>query len=240
MDKMKKILTYGDFKLIIVFAYIVSLFYLALKINWTNAILFHLFVILLFFLVYNINELIYFIISPILFFYSPINEYLIRRYIRNKKFKINSISEVVIVLGGYDYTNVISWIKPNYLMSDIKIIVKFLTLSKKDFSFYFDAKIEDIIKIMSDKAAKEVFFVGHGDSHSFQLNNKEKIYYCDFNDKLKYGKEFIHQVHCGDKWGKSLIDYLVPDGNKKKCFFFRKFINSFDVEKWFKNKIREL
>ena len=62
--------------------------------------------------------------------------------------------------------------------------------------------------------------------------------HCDFNDP-KYGKEFAHQVHCGTSYGKSLIDYVVPEENKAKCFMFRKTIDSGDIVKEFKRRIEE-
>ncbi len=93
---------------------------------------------------------------------------------------------------------------------------------------------------MVDKDIKEVYFVGHGDSHSFKLKGDKVLYYCDFNDPVKYGKEFVHQVHCGTSYGKSLIDYVVPKENRAKCFFFGKQINSNDIEKEFKRRIRDI
>jgi hypothetical protein len=109
---------------------------------------------------------------------------------------------------------------------------------EQDFSFYPDADFNDVEKIMSDKTIKEVYFLGHGDSHSFKLNTDEILYYCDFNDP-KYSKEFVHQVHCGTPHGKSLIDYVVPEKNRNKCFLFRKPIDSLDVKKEFKKKMNE-
>ncbi len=93
---------------------------------------------------------------------------------------------------------------------------------------------------MSDKNIKEVYFFGHGDSHSFQLNTDTFLYYCDFNNPKKYGKEFVHQVHCGILYGKSLIDYVVPEKNRDKCFFFRKTITSTDIEREFNQKLKDL
>ena len=92
---------------------------------------------------------------------------------------------------------------------------------------------------MSDKNIKEVYFFGHGSSHVFQLNTDDILYYCDYNNN-KYGKEYVHQVHCGTKDGKSLVDYVVPEENKKGCFLIRKSINGFDIVKEFKRKTKNL
>lgn len=73
-----------------------------------------------------------------------------------------------------------------------------------------------------------------------QINTEDYLYYCDFNDPQKYGKEFIHQIHCGTPDGKSLIDYVVPKENQNKCFLFRKPINSFDIQKEFKKRTKNL
>jgi hypothetical protein len=90
---------------------------------------------------------------------------------------------------------------------------------------------------MSNSEIREVCFYGHGTSHMFQLSTNEMLYYCDFNNRGKYGKDFIHQIHCGTSHGKSLIDYVVPEENKIKCFFFRKSITVIDIEKELKRKM---
>jgi len=90
----------------------------------------------------------------------------------------------------------------------------------RDFSFYPRAGLVDVENIMRNKNISEVYILGHGNSHEFQLGTDEILYYCEFNDP-KYTKQFVHQVHCGDKHGKSLIDYVVPEENRARCFFFR-------------------
>ncbi len=155
-------------------------------------------------------------------------------------FKQNTLAEVVIVLGQTDFFKFKGWTKINFLKYDIKLLAKYLQLRKQDFSFYSNATLEDVERIMKDKNIREVYFVGHGDSHTFELKTGEILYYCDFNDPVKYGKDFIHQVHCGTPYGKSLIDYIVPKENRDKCFFFRKTINSFDIERELKKRIKEI
>ena len=65
-----------------------------------------------------------------------------------------------------------------------------------------------------------------GGTHFFRLSAEEILCYCAFNDSVKYAKNFVHQVHCGTSYGKSLIDYVVPEENRKKCFFSGKKIKS--------------
>ena len=130
-------------------------------------------------------------------------------------------------------------VKGNYYLLDVKAIIKYLELKRgNDFSFYLNASIDDVYKIMADDNVREVFFVGHGDSHTFVLDNDTEIFYCEFNNE-KYKKDFVHQVHCGTKHGKSLIDYVVPEENKSKCFFFRKEVSSRDIRKWFKAETKK-
>jgi hypothetical protein len=93
---------------------------------------------------------------------------------------------------------------------------------------------------MSNKRIKEVYFFGHGDSHVFQLNTDQFLYYCEFNNREKYGKDFVHQVHCGDPYGKRLIDYVVSEENRVKCFFFNEPIDYFDIRKEFKKRTKSL
>jgi hypothetical protein len=119
-------------------------------------------------------------------------------------------------------------------------MIEYLKKKNQNFSFYTKAGFADVEKIMSDKNIKEVYFFGHGDSHTFQLNTDEVLYYCEFNDQEKYGKEFVHQVHCGTPHGKSLIDYVVPEENRSKCFFFDKSITGPEIIKEFKRRTVEL
>jgi hypothetical protein len=167
----------------------------------------------------------------------PINNYRLKKYLEN--FKQNVPAEVAIILGQSDFFKFEAWIKINFLESEISWLVRYLNTKKQNFSFYPKARLEDVEKIMSDKSIKEVYFFGHGDSHTFQLNTDEVLYYCEFNDPGKYGKEFVHQVHCGAQDGKSLIDYVVSEKNRTKCFLFRKVINHLDIIKEFKRRIKE-
>ena len=91
---------------------------------------------------------------------------------------------------------------------------------------------------MSDKSVREVYFVGHGSSHKFQLGTDDIVYYCDFID-AKYGKDYVHQVHCGTPDGKSLVDYVVPESNRSGCFFVRKLLTTGQIEKELKRRTKE-
>ncbi len=147
-----------------------------------------------------------------------------------KRFKQNIPSQAVVVLAGADWTKLLAWLKPNFVIDDVKAVVNFLQNSDKDFSIYLGPTFDQVEAIMRDKMVKEVYFVGHGGSHFFRLNTEEILCYSAFNDPVKYGKEFIHQVHCGTGYGKRLIDYVVPEGNRAKCFSFKTKINGYDIE----------
>ena len=160
---------------------------------------------------------------------------MVKKYL--KDFKQNVPADVVIVLGHSDWFKLQAWIKPTIFKSEIKLLVELLKVEKKhDFSFFQNATFRDIDNIMINQDIREVYFLGHGDSHSFKLFTGEILYYCDFNDP-KYAKEFVHQVHCGTPHGKSLVDYTVPEENRSKCFLFRRKINGNDIEREFKKRI---
>jgi len=239
MKNLKKILQRTDSRLIQFFVYLGSLVYLLLKgFGLLSVVYVHLFFVLIYGIVYFREEFLTFLFSPILAIVFPIQNYRLKKYLLN--FKQNIPTEVVIVLGHSDWFKLGAWLRNNFLKSEIAALVKCLHTKEQDFSFYPKASIEDVEKIMSNKSIKEVYFFGHGDSHTFQLNTDEYLYYCDFNNYQKYGKEFAHQVHCGTPDGKRLIDYVVPEGNRTKCFFFNKSINSFDIKKEFKRMTEEV
>lgn len=197
----------------------------------------HLSFVIIFSIFYFGRDFLYILFSPVMAFFTPIEYLRMKRYLR--KFKQNTPAEVAIVMGHSDWTRLEAWVKPNSFVAEIKPLVKYLQTKKQSFSFYTHAATKDVENIMRDKSVKEVYFLGHGSSHLFQLKTDEILYYCEFNNPA-YGKEFVHQVHCGTTHGKSLADYVVPEENKKGCFFFRKPINGPFIEKQFNNKIKEL
>lgn len=182
-------------------------------------------------------QFIYILIAPLMPFFMFISQFFVRRYLR--KFKQNVHEDVVLVLAHSDWTKLDAWIRPNYFLSEIKVLVRYLQKKKQNFSFYTHATMDDVEKIMKDKNVKEVYFVGHGSSHVFQLRTDEILYYCEFNNPA-YGKEYVHQVHCGTPDGKSLADYVVTEENRKGCFLIRKSITGPFIERQFENKIKEL
>lgn len=153
-----------------------------------------------------------------------------------KKYTTNQQKSAVIILGYPNFKNLAAWKKPNFLVSELKGIIKELDLRKIDFAIYPRATISQVKNIMQTHETREVFFCGHGDSHGFQLNTDYVIYYCDFADIAKYKKEYVHQVHCGTPYGKTLISCIVPEENRSKCFFFPKAINAKDIDKEFKRR----
>lgn len=144
-------------------------------------------------------------------------------------------AEAVIVLAHSNWFKLEAWVKPNFFISEIKSVVSYLRGKKQDFAFYTHASFGDVKNIMANADIKEVYFFGHGSSHMFQLSTDDILYYCDFNDP-RYGKEFVHQVHCGTPDGKSLVDHVVPEGNRSGCFLVRKSITAIDIEKEFKRR----
>ena len=164
---------------------------------------------------------------------AKVNKYL-------KGFNQNTHKKAVVILAYYDRYSVKYGLKENYFLKEIKLITEYLKLSyTDDFSFYFGASPDNVKEIMFDPSVREVLFVGHGDSHTFVLNSENEVYYCDFNN-VKCYKDIIHQVHCGTKTGKTLVEYVVPLKNHHNCFFPRKAVREADIKKWFKKRIIEL
>ncbi len=160
--------------------------------------------------------------------------------IRNflKKFKQNIPDEVVVILGRNNFFKLEGWLKASFPTNDqIILLIELLKKSKKGFSFYLDVSIEEAEKIMRNSDIKEIYLLGHGDSVTFELGTDITLHYHKFDDFEKYKKDLVHQLHCGNPDGKNLIDYVVPEENKKECIFFRKKIHSFDVGKELKRKI---
>ncbi len=163
------------------------------------------------------------------------------RRLRNylKRFKQNKPAEAVLFLGHPKWSKFEAWVKPNFYKGEVKSIVGYLNEKGQDFSFYPTADFDEVEKIMADRSVKEVYFLGHGNSHAFKLSDDCDIYYCDFNDP-KYGKELVHQVHCGTKHGKSLYEYVVPKENWGDCFLIRKLITSCQIKREFRKKTADI
>lgn len=205
--------------------------------SWLHLLYAHIASVFLYSIYHFGLEFLYICVAPMIAVTLPFQNYLSRRYI--KQFKQNVTTDVVIILAYSNWFKLEAWIKPNYISSELKNLVKLLQAKQQDFSFHIGASVAEVEKIMADKNIKEVYFVGHGTSHVFQLNTDDILYYCDFND-IRYGKEFVHQIHCGTKGGKSLVDYVVPENNRNGCFLIRKSINGYDIEKEFNRKIKDL
>lgn len=237
--KFPKLLKRTEAELIQFFIYVGGLIYLVLKgQGWLSIVFVHLFFVIIYGTIYFRQDFLLFFLAPITAIWLPIENYHLRKYLHN--FKKNIPAEVIVILGKYDWYKFWAWIKPNYFKREIELLVQYLQARGQDFSFYPKASFSDIEVIMRDRSIKEVYFVGHGDSHTFQLNTDQILYYCDFNDPIKYGKEFVHQIHCGDPDGKSLVDYVVPEKNKAQCFLFRRTINFNDIEKEFERRTKAL
>jgi len=204
--------------------------------NWWFVFYSHLVFVFVFSIFYFGRQFLYIFIAPLMAAAIPVMQFFINRYL--KQFKQNVPTEVAIILGHGDWTKLEAWVKPNASLGEIKLLVKYLQLKKQDFSFYPRASLEDVERIMADNTIREVYFFGHGSSHVFQLKTDDILYYCEFNNP-RYGKDFVHQVHCGTPDGKSLVDYVVSDSNKSKCFLIRKPITGYRIEKEFKQKIKE-
>lgn len=235
---MKKTLKKLDYKLVLFFIFFVLLGYALL--NWFRIVVFLYDYLLFNPLVFPMSIILLFSLLFILMFamvvFAPISDYLFNRYL--SQFKQNASAHTVIILGYPDWLRLKGWYKKNFTILEIRSIVKYLAKKGDCFSVYPRASREDVEKIMSDKTIKEVYFCGHGDSHSFRLNSNEIIYYCDFSDPIKYEKEFVHQVHYGTSYGKSLISYIVPQKNQNQCFFFPKTISPIRIIREF-NKRRK-
>lgn len=153
-----------------------------------------------------------------------------------RKYTQNKHTEVVIILTNMTWFEPDSFKDTSFISSDIKAIATYLKKKKQDFSFFTQASLVDVEKIMTDKNVKEVYFVGHGDTEKFKLSSRENVYYSQFDDFDKYHKEYVHQLHCGSSGGKRLIDYVVPKENHNGCIFFSRKIVTKDIEKEFKRR----
>ena len=237
-SKLGKILQKTETNLVLFFLGIAFLVYMGIKTGSIKAVVFaYFFFTAIVGLIYFWRQIILFFVSPIWLIYWPIQFFLLKRYLKKKGFKQNIPAGTVVVLGHSNWFMLEGWLKPMFFMNEIKHLVRVMRAEGRDFSFYPNANLADTEKIMADKSIEEVYFVGHGNSHSFQLGTDEILYYCEFNNP-KHTKQFAHQIHCGTKYGKSLIDYVVPEGNKAKCFWFKEEINSHQIIKELKRRER--
>lgn len=229
---------FGPKLILTVFTYA---YLVVMAIVWIRVTLIILFVIMAYSLVigglYLGEEFLYVILAPVIIPVNLISLYLISRFL--KKFKINEPAEIVVVLAYPNWNTVGGWIKPNYLPSEIKAIARFLEVQGVSHSFYTHATTEDIEKIMRKREIRQVYFVGHGDSHNFCLTNGQVVIYCDYNDPA-CAKDYVHQVHCGTLQGKSLKEYVVPPENRGKCFFFNHSITGEDIVREFNKRTEEI
>lgn len=233
MKKIPKL----EYKLVLFLAYIIALTISIFKYGYKSSLYVHIIFVVIFSIFYFGFKFIYIAIAPVMAILGLLNTLIIKIILR--KFNKNIPSETVVILGHPDRTKLEGWIKPDAIYDELKDLLVYLKKKGSIFSFYTKATLEDVEKIMKDSSIKEVYFFGHGTSHMFQLTNDVYVYYCDFNEK-QFSKDFVHQIHCGTKDGKSLIDYVVPKENQEKCFLIRKPINGITIRNEFKKRIKEL
>ena len=205
--------------------------------NFLAILYVHITLIFIFSFYYFGRDFLYILISPLFVIIYPLNLFQTNRFF--KKVTLNTPCHTAVVLSHSNWRKLEAWIKPNFMVSEIKLLHDYCKKKGEDFSFYPNATLEDINKIMSNPGIKEVYFCGHGTSHVFQLGTGEILYYCEYSNG-KYIKDFVHQMHCGTEDGKSLVDYVVPEKNKKQCFWVKKSITGLYIEKVIKKKIKEL
>lgn len=227
-----------EFKLAFFLIYIGTLlFFLIRGYGWMTVFWTHLFFVLIYSIYHFGREFLEILVAPLMAVSIPIHHWFSKRYL--KRLKQNVPARTVIVLGHSDWRKLEAWIKPNYSFFELKALVNLLKKKGQDFSFYPKASVTDVEIIMKNDEIKEVYFMGHGNSHLFQLGTDDLLYYCEFKGG-QYKKDFVHQIHCGTEHGKSLIDYVVPEQNRSGCFLIRKSITGLEIEKELKQRIGEL
>ena len=173
-------------------------------------------------------------ILPILIIFSHWTLFDREKFLRKEKISQNVPRNTVVLFTHFDWFNIDYYINQTTTINDVKTIVKYLVKTKKEFSFYLKPTREIIEEVMLNKKVRQVYFVGHGSSDKFQIDASESLKYKEFNNK-RYFKDFVHQIHCGTKYGKPLRKYVVSKDNWKKCFFVRKLITEKEIVAYFRN-----
>jgi hypothetical protein len=216
-----------DVSLVLFAAYIAYLmFLLAIIRDWKQVLAFHVLAVTIYCLVRYGRDYLYIILAPVMPFAILVDCVRLRPFL--KKQKVNQHTETVVVLAHSDWRKLDAWINPNFSTGELEYLAKLLREKGRDFSFLVHAKPADVEKVMADPRVREVYFYGHGSAHMFKLDTNNTIYYCDFADG-KYAKDFVHQIHCGTRHGKSLVDYVVPSANHDRCFLMRKPVTAIDI-----------
>lgn len=212
---------------------------------WLLIILFYLFLLAISLLIFSVwldiqRILVPFVpLFPLVILASIDMQKIIRKNLVKEGVKQNVHSRTVVLATNFKWYEIDYYLNTSPTHNDVKELVKYLVQSKKDFSFYLKPSRKDIEDVMSDKKVREVYFLGHGNSWKFQINTMDLLKYKEFDDK-KYYKDFVHQVHCGTKYGKPLRCYVVPKKNWKKCFFVREKIAEKYIVEYFRNKTLSL
>jgi len=236
--KLNKFLVEAEYKLVVYVLYIGLLIAVLFFGGGIKVLLYlHLIMVLILSFLYFGKQLILNFFFPFITVFLLVDYMRLQRYL--KKFPQNVHKKTVIILGHANWFKLEAWIKPNFSLGEIKLLVKYLKKQGVEFSFYTKASQKDVRDIMSDQNVREVYFCGHGTSHTFQLCTDDILFYCDLNDP-NYKKDFIHQFHCGTKQGKTLVDYVVNEANIEKCFVRRKPISAYTIGRDLKNKIKLL
>lgn len=165
------------------------------------------------------------LLAPFVSMIIVLEDLMVLKALSDRNVRQNTPSPATVILGYADWSCLEAWIKPNNAPADIKALIPLLKARGRDFSFYAHASKDDVFSLMGDKSVMEVYFVSHGHTSGFMLNNETMIDYEDFSDG-KYRKEYAHQIHCGSGEGRSLIEIVVPEANRGECICFKSLTTS--------------
>jgi len=151
--------------------------------------------------------LIIFIIINSLFKYFNLNK--LKKYSKNKN------PNTIIIFGIETLAS--SFFYSIYNIRGLNILINYFNQNNIKFKICFNISRLEFDEILNNKNIKNIYLIGHGRKTAFKLNKNELILSYDYQNS-KIEKDSIHLYHCTHENGKSLIDFLVSNKNKHKCY----------------------
>jgi len=147
---------------------------------------------------------------------------------KNSKLNANKNHIAIILANDYLPEKVLIY------RQNLKKLIKYFKEKNWAYKIYFKISAKRLKRIINNPKTTILYLIGHGNRHGIKINNKEMVYFCEFEKSPK--KEFIAHLHCTHNTGKSLVDYISKDSTKG--FIINKKISTFGVDKFFNKVIK--
>lgn len=177
------------------------------------------------------------VFRPVAIFGFVLGRLLAWAYISLRRIPRNKPAKRIVVLGGAYPALYPLYGDPDYDI-DLLLLVRLLEAKGGEMSIWICKTKEDLIRALTVPGVEEVYLLGHGGDHFFQLGPSELFYYCELADVDLPRTLHLFLLHCGSMGGKTACDY-VSDSVAECIRIGDNKITNLEIARWIIERIVE-